>query len=230
MRISRSIASAGRQDNHPAVYFTAIHSSREELEIVPNSVHPGVADRIKVFEDLIRAAGQPQTALVRPPRSRSCPARPCPPVAQPAAGSKIRLGSNLSLFGGSNSSGYTSASPTSSEVEERGRFAATSSRSPPVDHDDDDEEKRIAREIFSARDHQQMDAGLLFSSASTDEEDEGIRWSDLEADTAPKQFAKDNKVVALLGCVACCVCLTKSPRNWSTRLLLPPGSILILVL
>lgn len=198
MRISRSVSSVRRQQV-PAVYFTQVHSSRDAVEMVPEGVRPGVADRIKVFEELIRANSTERSSpgVGRPHRSRSCPARPWPPpkfssFPEPGKG-QSRLGSNLSLSGGSTSSGYTSTTPPSPEVEVRSRFMTLgANRSSLVDHDDDEEEKRIAREIFlPAQDHLDQlssNAGLLFSSASTDEEDEGIRWSDLEAEMAPECY------------------------------------------
>lgn len=215
MRISRASCSTTAGHRLPDVYFTPSHTggSNRALDIVPGEFNPGVADRIKVFEDLIRASngngGLQSQPVVRQQRSRSCPARsgkaPSSPsvnkqIDSPAAGQ--RLGSVLSLFSGcSTSSGYTSTSPPSpcDADDSKHGFTLSPSRSPPVSHRggvraDEDEEKRNERDAFTCEAE-----GLLFSTASTDEDDD-VRWSDLESEIVHEQRRASKVEIRLFVC------------------------------
>lgn len=215
MRISRTCSSTGPR--HPDVYFCG---TARTLDLVPSEFNPGVADRIKVFEDLIRASnGQSfDSPPGRAQRSRSCPARSrdartlCNKSEQ-----QLRLGSNGNLFSGSSSpsSGYTSTSPPSpSELVNnvRSNFVLLGFPPPPVDHkgaeeEDEEEEKRIEREIFSLGSQCDGGSGLLFSSASTDEDTEQVNWSDLEAEIVHEKRSDLDKVVVAAAAPSVSLCL-----------------------
>ena len=201
MRISRTCSSTGLR--HPDVYFSG---AARTLDIVPSEFNPGVADRIKVFEDLIRASNDQsfESPPGRAQRSRSCPARPRDArTSCSKSENQLRLGSNGNLFSGSSSpsSGYTSTSPPSpSELVNnvRSNFVLLG-LPPPVSHkgaeeEDEEEEKRIEREIFSLGSQCDGRGGLLFSSASTDEDTEHVNWSDLEAEIVHEKRSDLDKV------------------------------------
>lgn len=101
-------------------------------------------------------------------------------------------GSNLSLFSGSTSSGYTSTTPPSPEPDLASRYHLTSLSHVSPLLDDDEEEKQIELEMFS--NHR---SSRFFSATSTtedevevDEDDDmddtddmdDIHWSELESE------------------------------------------------